>query len=298
MKKLRKFIGSTLLATTLALTSCGTNISYDLDEELIIYTSFSAMTAITKPLITSNAVVIQMTDANVEPHEYEPTAKDVVGVSEADLFIYNGVGFEHYVEKIATSVEDDIVFVNSAKGIEHIIEEGHGVEPHVWLGFDNVLVQATNIINSLIAVDNANEEIYKDNLIAFTNDIEDLQEEYQEVLGHRFGREVVVLHPAYSYIFEPYGISQIAIQPNHDVEPTMVELKNVIDYIKENNVRYILANSAEGSDVLDRVLEETNTDVLVLNSMETLDGDLLETDSYKEIMNQNLESLKKLKNKR
>ncbi len=293
---MKKFLNSailSILASTMLLTSCSDKLSKTFEEELTVYTSFSAMTAITKPLLSNNANLVQLTNGSVEPHDFEPSARDIVSISEANLFIYNGLGFEHYIDKVEASVDESVHFINSAENITYTTENEYGVDTHIWLNFDNVIAQVTKITDSLIQVDLDNEDVYRDNRTAFVANIETLRSAYDKVLSE-YADTVVVLHPAYAYIFEPYDIKQLAIQQNHDVEPTISELKEVIDYINENNVKYVFASSEAESKPLNTIVSETNVEVLVLNSMENINVEDITTNTYLEVMTENLESLKKL----
>ncbi len=292
---MKKFFMAVGVASTLLLTACSDDISEDLHEELKVYTSFSAMSAITKPLLTNDDILIQLTDGGIEPHDYEPTARDIANISEADLFIFNGLGFEHYTDKIEASVDESVNFVRASENISYVSENEVGVDPHCWLNLDNALILANNIVECLIEKDAVNQEIYKDNLNAFTSYISELKISYDDVLSE-YDDTVVVLHPAYAYIFEPYGIEQMAIQKNHEVEPTISEIKEVVDYINENNIRYVFASTDSSSKPLNTVIEETGVEVLILDSMENINEEDIKTSTYIDIMTKNLESLKIYKN--
>ncbi len=291
MKKFLKGIIATLVISIMFLSSCGENISNALDESMVVYTSFAAMSAIAKPLIVNDATLIQLSSSNVEPHDFEPTSRDIVNISKTDMFIYNGLGFEHYIKKIEASVEGNVLFVNSAKNIGYTIDNEVGIDPHIWLNFENVITQASNITKSLIQIDEENEHVYSDNLTAFVNNVMSLREDYDDVLQDVDIEAVVVLHPAYGYIFEHYSIKQLAIQQDHDIEPTASELREVIDYINDNDINYIFAEDSESSKALYTVLSETNAKVLQLNSLENINLDDITVNTYVDIMSENLKNI-------
>ncbi len=294
MKKIRTVGIAVVFTSVLALTSCGEGQQDNEDTKMKVYTSFSAMSAITKPLIGNDDILIQLTNGNIEPHDYEPTAKDIVEISNADMFIYNGVGFEHYINEVEASVDSNVFFVNSSQNISFTSKNDKGIDSHVWLNLDNVKIQANNIAHGLIAKDETNEKIYVDNLKAFVSYVDTLKAGYDTTLTN-YDDTVVVLHPAYAYIFEPYGIKQLAIQQNHDVEPTITELKEVIDFINDNNIKYVFAATVENSKSLETVVNETGVEVLILNSMENINEEDIDNNTYIDIMTENLEALKKYK---
>ncbi len=287
---MKKFLMAAGITSIMFLTACSNDVSEVLETELNVYTSFSAMSAIAKPLLTNDDKIIQLTKGGIEPHDYEPTARDIANISEAEIFIYNGLGFEHYVNKIEASVDERVRFVNASENISFVSENEIGVDTHSWLNLDNVLIQANNIVKGLIDIDHDNEEIYRDNLEAFSSYVKDLKVEYDGVLKD-FDDTVVVLHPAYAYIFEPYGIKQIAIQENHEVEPTIAEIKEVVDYINNNGIKYVFSSTVTGSKPLDTIIEETGVKVLILDSMENINVEDITTSTYINTMRANLDSL-------
>ncbi len=288
LKSIKKLIIVSLISV-FALTSCGSENTANSNKEngLEVYTSFSAITSLTKPIILDGGSITQLTEANVEAHDFEPSGRDVARITESDLFIYNGLGFEHYVEDLISSVEGETVFVDTSENVPYVLED----DAHIWLSFLHVKTQVKNITNGLVSVDNANADAYIKNEERFLNEIEGLESEYASFLNSKKGQSVVVLHPSYNYLFEEYEIKQIPIQINHEVEPTIAELKSVIDYINTNSVKYIITPSSEITKPLQTVLDETSAEVVVVNNLENLTGDITK-DTYIDIMSENLNIIK------
>lgn len=63
-----------------------------------------------------------------EPHDWEPTAKDIIRIQEADVFVYNGSGMEGWVEDALKNISNPkLVVVEASKGLainanEHQVE--------------------------------------------------------------------------------------------------------------------------------------------------------------------------------
>ncbi len=290
MKKCK--LGCLLVSSAVVLTACSNdNIETQNDNSLNIYTSFSPITAITKNIVNESSNITQLVNGNIEPHEYEATARDIANVTDSELFIYNGLGFEHYIDDMMSSIESDVKFVDTSKGAPVIVTNEEGIDSHIWLNFNNVEQQATNITEALIEVDGENKDTYTNNLNEFTDKLTNLNKSYDEVLVGKEGSSVLVLHPAYTYLFEQYKINQVAIQKDHEVEPTIAELKEVIDYIKENDISYIFASDIEHSKPLETVVAETGIEVFELYTLENIEEEI-DKQTYFKLMEQNLETLK------
>ncbi len=290
IKRIQKLTALSLLGV-FALTACSSDVDSKEDNSLDVYTSFSAVTALTMPIVSDETNITQLTEPNVEAHDFEPSGRDVASIADSELFIYNGLDIEHYIEDLTNSIDSETIFVDTSFNIPYVLEEDNSVDPHIWLSFEHVKVQVENIANSLISVDSENTDKYNENLAKFVSDIEILEKQYDEFLNTKKGQTVVVSHPAYNYLFDKYDIKQIPIQQNHEVEPTISELKFVIDYINNNNVKYIIAPSSEVTKPMQTVLDETDAEVIVVNNLENITGEITK-DTYINIMSENLEFIR------
>ena len=67
--------------------------------------------------------------SGVEAHDWEPRPQEIQSLKDADVFVYNGLGMEPYVDNMIDSGEfDNVLFVIASKGVELIKPEGHDEE--------------------------------------------------------------------------------------------------------------------------------------------------------------------------
>lgn len=96
------------------------------DDELSVVTSFYPMYEFTRQVAGNRADVSMMVSAGEDAHHYEPSAKDIAGVNEADVFVYSSEEMEHWVGVLLDTLEnDDLVVARTADGIS---EHTHGHE--------------------------------------------------------------------------------------------------------------------------------------------------------------------------
>lgn len=121
-KRWALIILSLILASGLA--ACGkegtaTPQAQEESGKLRVYTSFYPLYYLAKRIGGEHAEVINMVPPGVEPHDYEPTTKELVAWSKADLFLYNGSGFELWIDKALESLNNDaMVVVNASEGLD------------------------------------------------------------------------------------------------------------------------------------------------------------------------------------
>src|SRR6476661_4394249 len=110
-------------------------------KKLQIVTTFYPMYYFTQKVAGNLADVDLLIQNGAEPHDWEPSSKDMAKIQEADMFIYNSSYFETWTEKVLKSIDQsNLEIVEASKGIELIDadseEEGNdqsSKDPHVWL---------------------------------------------------------------------------------------------------------------------------------------------------------------------
>ena len=131
---MKKFTLPLLAALSLILFgACGkTNTSdktADGKEKLSIVTTFYPMYDFTKNIVGDEGDVKLLIPAGSEPHDYEPSAKDMATIHDADVFVYHNENMESWVPKAAKGWKKGAP--NVIKGTENMVllpgsdEDGH-----------------------------------------------------------------------------------------------------------------------------------------------------------------------------
>jgi len=96
--------------------------------KLKVLATFYPMVEFTRQVAGEHADVAGLVPTGVEPHDWEPTPKDVAAIQEADVFIYNGL-VEGWAEKTLESAKSDKrVDVKTIEGLNLI--EGSADHDH------------------------------------------------------------------------------------------------------------------------------------------------------------------------
>ena len=120
------FSGISNDATTLPADDTGNQLVPQ-EEKITILTSFYPYHEFTKNVAGDVAEVKQFMPSGVEAHDWEPRAQEIQSLKDADVFVYNGLGMEPYVDQIIDSGEfDNVLFVKASEGVELLeFEDGH-----------------------------------------------------------------------------------------------------------------------------------------------------------------------------
>ncbi len=290
----------------------------DVGEKLKVMASFYPMYDFAEKIGGDYVEVTNMVPAGTEPHDWEPAATDIKNLEEADVFIYNGAGMEHWGEDVLASLENkDLKAVEASKGLELLAggEEAEATsedqtetdseaatddqaeevsyDPHVWLSPKNAKQEMSNIKDALIEADPDHAEAYEQNYETYATKMDDLDAEYQEKLADTKSKDLIVAHEAFGYLCRDYGLNQVGIEGlSPDSEPDAKRMNEIIAFAKENNVKTIFFEELVSPKVAETIASEIGAKTAVLNPLEGLtDEEISAGEDYFSVMESNLEAL-------
>ena len=95
------------------------NATLQEDSKIRVLASFYPYYEFTRNVAGDSAIVEQYLPSGIEAHDWEPRAQEIQSLKSTDVFVYNGLGMEPYVENMISSGEfDNVLFVKASEGIE------------------------------------------------------------------------------------------------------------------------------------------------------------------------------------
>ncbi|WP_438447885.1 metal ABC transporter solute-binding protein, Zn/Mn family [Gorillibacterium sp. sgz5001074] len=290
------------------------------DRRLQVVATFYPMAEFARQVAGDRAEIITLLPPGTEPHDWEPNTKQMKRVRNADLFVYNGAGFEHWATKALKSMKKDASkVVEAAVGLELMEglpeeEEEHGKEhkrgkkdaqepdtswdPHVWL--DPVLAQqqVRSIQSALERIDPGHAEIYRANGDTYVGKLQELDASYRRELGQTRRKDFITQHAAFGYLAKRYGLTQVPIAGLSPLqEPLPARMSEIIRFAKEHEVRTIFFETLVAPNVAAAVAREVGANTSVLNPLEGLtEEEQKQNLDYIGIMQMNLKALVKALN--
>lgn len=310
MKKV--FISLLLFVSGVIFSACGTDSTQTTDtaaesNKIQAVATFYPMYEFTKEVIGDEGEVELLISAGTEPHDYEPSAKDMAKIAEADVFVYNSTQLETWAENITDTVDEEkTVIIEAAKNIdlmeatedeeEEHEEEGHDheLDPHVWLDPVLAIKEVETIRDALIKKYPEKETVFSENAQAYIDKLTKLDQEYTDSFAGAANKTFVTQHAAFGYLAKQYGLTQEAISGiSPDEEPTPSRLAELKDYVEKNKIEIIYFEENASSKVAETLANETGVRLLVLNPLESLTEDQIKDgESYLSVMEENLAALK------
>lgn len=299
---MKKLITVLLLAavTLSSLTGCSTNekdkSTISSSDKIKVVVSFNPLREFAMAVGKDKIEVVNMVPEGVEPHDFEPKAKDLMQLSEAKVFIYNGLGMEAWVDKSLSSIENkNLKVVDASKGSNLIkntnedeIKEHGQYDPHIWLSLQEAKVETKNIKDALVKADEKNKDYYEKNYEEFSKALDNLYFEYKSKFENIQNKNLVTGHAAFAYLCRDFGLNQKSVEGVFaEGEPTAAKLKELVEYSKTNNVRTIFMEQLASPKVSETLAKEVNAKVQKIYTIESRENNK----TYLEAMRENLENI-------
>ena len=260
-------------------------------------------------------------DNGVDLHSYQPTADDIMKISDCDLFIYVGGESDAWVEDalkeavnkdmkvinlldvLGNSVKEEEV-VEGMEAEEEEEEDGADEEPeydeHVWLSLRNAKVLCKAIADYLAEIDTENADTYQDNEKAYADKLDELDKKYRETLDSASQKTLLFGDRfPFRYMVDDYGLSYYAAFVGCSAETeasfeTITFLAGKTDELGLKNIMTIEKSDQKIAKTIIRNTKGKNQGILTLDSMQsTTSDDVKKGATYFSIMENNLNVLQK-----
>ena len=254
----------------------------------VVVVTYSVIGDVVAQLVGDKAVVNVLIPDGQDPHEFQPSAKDIETLSNAAIVVSNGLDFEEGLEDVLENVVDSgnkvfmvgehITVLKTKEADDHEHDHG-GVDPHLWLSPGTMLEMLpalTSALSDALGIDLANSSA------ALTTNLEELDKEIQQTISGLQDCNLVSGHDEMGYFAARYGCQIIgAIIPSFTTtsEATAGELADLKKLIDQYKVAAIFTGLGTNPAVADQLAKELGIKAVTL-STHYLDG----ANNYQEFM--------------
>lgn len=313
---MKKIIVLLLGALMVLSVLSGCDKKNDNDNKLkVVTTTFPIYDWVKEILKDEDVDVSLLQDNGVDLHSYEPTVDDIAKINNADVFMYVGGESDEWVESVLESnknvrvvnllevLGDSVKLEEELEGVEHDHEHDHEDEEeydeHVWLSLRNAKKCVEAIKDVLCELDPTNMDRYKKNAEEYIEKLELLDQKYMEVVSNSKNNTLIFGDRfPFRYLVDDYNLNYYAAFVGCSTESkasfnTITFLAKKLDELGLTSILTIEGNNHKIAETIIKNTENKNQEILTLNSMQ---GSILEGDTYLSIMENNLEVLKKALN--
>ena len=215
-----------------------------------------------------------------DPHAFQPSPADIAKVSECQVLITNGAGFESFLGKLLEAAGNGPQLIVACEGLTSRIP-GEVKDPHFWLDPTLAIRYTENIRDGFILADPAGKELYLRNATSYIEKLRALDrwimDQVQQIPIEK--RLLVTNHESLGYFADRYSFRLVGtVIPSFstDSAPSAFQMAQLVDQIRATGVQAIFLETGANPQLARQVAEEAGVKVvteLFTHSLTALGGD-------------------------
>ncbi len=196
---------------------------------------------------------------SIDPHSYEPSARDLLAVQDAEMVLVNGGGYDSFMDSLVDQAEGSRVVLRAVEGEgDHDHDEDHSEEDHseeehsegddhaheedghdhgshadgnehVWYDFQIVEQVADQVLASLTQLRPDSAGDFQANHLTFVEELDVLEVRIEALREDALGYGVFSLTPLASIMIEDAGFDEYApselleaVEEERDIPPASI----------------------------------------------------------------------------
>ena len=313
-----------------ALAGCGKQNDTNKTDKLSIVTTIFPEYDWVREILgdkADNAEITMLLDNGVDLHSYQPTADDIVKISDCDLFIYVGGESDGWVgdalrnaanrnmkvinllEVLGDSVKTEEIVEGMQEEHEHEDAHAHDdaeeheheeeADEHVWLSLKNAKMLVRVISKALQELDPDNKDIYAANADAYVKKLSALDADYQAAVDAASNKTILFGDRfPFRYLVDDYGLRYYAafVGCSAETEAGFETISFLAKRVDEWKLPCVLTIEGAQHKIAETIVQNTTTKnqkVLTMDSMQsTTTQDVKNGTTYFSVMEKNLSVLK------
>lgn len=282
-------------------TGCSNQKKPQYAGKIVTTVTFNAMKEFVYAVGKDKVEITTLIPDGVEPHDFEPKARDIAQLADSSVFVYNGLSMESWVDQaIASADNKDLIVVEASKGVSPIKasesdsdSENEQYDPHVWISVKGAEIEAKNIKDALVKASPKNKDYFEKNCSDFISQLESIYSEYSEKFKPLKNKNFVTGHAAFAYLCRDFGLSQNSVEDVFaEGEPSAKNLAELADYCKKCNVKTVFTESMVSSAVSKTLADQVGAKVETIYTFESNEDDLSYIDRMKHNLSKIYDSMK------
>jgi zinc/manganese transport system substrate-binding protein len=277
----KKTIVSLLICAVL-ITACQAPSPAGKSGIKTIVVTYSILGSLVKDVVGTSANVVVLIPNGQDPHEWEPSAKDIETVNKADLIVQNGLGLEGGLQKTLSLASQQGVktFIASDHITIRKVGQGEGIpgggtdqalgaaDPHLWtdpLTIKRVVAALAQQLKTDLGLDVSQQAT------DIESRLDSLNQDILTLVGSlpTANRKLVTGHESLGYFADAYGFKLVgAIIPSltSQAEVSAADLAALKTLINENQVKAIFTELGTPPAIAEAIGKETGVKVVQLST--------------------------------
>jgi ABC-type Zn uptake system ZnuABC Zn-binding protein ZnuA len=262
-------------------SGCGAKTATSTNLTVVAAENFLA--DITQHVAGNRATVSTLVPSGIDPHDFQPSPKDLAAVAQSRMLIVNGDGLEGWLTQALNNIGGSRIVIAASQGLPGRTG-GYGLgspaltdlvataspantDPHFWMDPLLAKTYVRNIRDGFIQLDPSGQSVYQQNASTYLAQLDGLDQWIRSQIAQiPVGQKLLVTdHEDLGYFADEYGFQLIgAITPNSspDAEPSASHLADLITQIRASGVKAIFLDAGTNPQLADQISRETGCRVI------------------------------------
>lgn len=308
-----KFISlvAAILIFSLLFSAC--SLKNSKDGKIKIIATLFPQYDFARQIAKDKAEVTLLLPPGSEAHSFDPSANDMINISNSDIFLFTGKYMEPWADRLISGIDNKTLIIKDLSQNIPLIKDEHDdsqeelseneqntheheYDPHFWLDPTLASLMVDNILDALCQKDPDNSEFYKTNANDYKAKLKNLDNDFSEVVKNAKRNTIVFAGKfAHLYFVKRYNLNYQAVLKNcsSQTEPSLQKLTYIINFIKENNIPVVYYEELSLSQTAKSICDNANVKALKFSTIHNLSKEQFDNGiTYMDLMKENLENLK------
>jgi zinc/manganese transport system substrate-binding protein len=247
-----------------------------------IVVTYSILGSVVKDLVGDAADVTVSVPNGLDPHEFEPSAKDIEAINKANFVVENGLGLEEGMLKTLDSARQNGVKFFTASDHTEVrhVAPGEGIpsgdpdqvigasDPHLWmdpLTMKMVVAALAPVLQTELGID------VSARAASLEGRLDELNGQVADILSvvPPDDRKLVTGHESMGYFADRYGFKLVGVivpSLSSQAEVSAFDLATLKQAIEESHVKAVFAEIGTSPAVAKTIADETGVKVVELTT--------------------------------
>jgi zinc/manganese transport system substrate-binding protein len=194
---------------------------------------------------------------NTDPHDYEPTPDTARTVSNSQMIIYNGVGYDSWMDKLINA-DSSSKSKSITKVADDVMGNKEGENEHIWYNPDTMPKLAKKLADDLAKLDPSQAQTYQKNAQTYIDSLAPLQEKVKK-LKQTSGTKIDVSEPVFDYMANALNLEvndqKFSFAIDNGSEPSAADVGQLQNDLKGKKIKLFVYNVQNSSPTVDNLVK-------------------------------------------
>jgi zinc/manganese transport system substrate-binding protein len=265
----------------------------DAARPLRVIASFSILADLLRNVAGPAIEVATLVGPNADAHVFEPSTMDARRLSNAELVVVNGLGFEGWLDRLVRASGYRGPVLTASAGITPRLM-GATPDPHAWQAIAHADSYVTRLRDALMKARPAEASAIRERSALYLQRLATLDADVRKTFAAipKERRRVITSHDAFGYFGAAYGIEFLAPQGmSTDSEASAATVARLVEQIRRQGVRAVFIENISDPRLVERIAREGGATVGGRLYSDALSAPGTEADTYLKLFAHNAATL-------